>query len=225
MCGRYRREIHFDRLREKRLIKPTQVAPNRYEPAALNIRPTQMQWIIRPEEDGLTLTEARWWLVPFFHKKSLKEWKPTTFNAKMETVATAPSFREAFKRRRCLVPASGWYEWTGKPGSKQPHLFTAKGEDVITFAGIWDSCGGGDERVESFSIITQPAGSPLNAYHDRAPVVIWPEDREHYLDLSADVMPLLGPESPALFDAAEVDPSVVPSGRSAAMSENAVAAS
>jgi putative SOS response-associated peptidase YedK len=213
MCGRFRREIHFERLREKRLIKASQVAPNRYDPAALNIKPTTMQWIIRPSNDGPELVEARWWLVPFFHRGPLKAWRATTFNAKMETVATAPSYRDAFKKRRCLVPASGWYEWTGEKGAKTPHLFTAKGDDVLTFAGIWDRTTTADEGVvESFSIITQPAGALLNAYHDRAPVVIWPGDRERYLDAAADVTSLLGPESPDLFDVSEASPDVLRAG-------------
>ena len=80
----------------------------------------------------------RWGLVPYFWKKSLKE-VPATFNARAETVAEKPMFRDAFKRRRCIIPASGFFEWTGEKGGKQPHLFTAAdGSPILAFAGLWD---------------------------------------------------------------------------------------
>ncbi len=122
--------------------------------------------------------------------------KLTTFNAKAETVATAQTFRESFKRRRCLVPASCWYEWTGFKGEKAKWQFTSRGDPWLCFAGIWDRAMIADVGdVQSFTIITQPAGSPLNAYHDRAPVVVPREHWDTWLDTSADVEFLLGPES------------------------------
>ena len=144
----------------------------------------------------------RWWLIPYLHSgKPLKAWKATTFNARSETVTTSASCKGAFERRRCLVPASAWDEWTGDKGAKQRWTFTAKDGQPLTFAGLWDRCETSDEGVvESFTIITQPAGSPLNGYHDRAPVVIWQEDRKRWLTLGHDITDLLGPESPDRFE-------------------------
>ena len=77
-------------------------------------------------------------LVPAWWKKSPKE-VPATFNARVEAVADKPMFRTAFKERRCIVPASGFFEWTGEKGAKQPHLFTAAdGSSLLAFAGLWD---------------------------------------------------------------------------------------
>lgn len=166
-----------------------------------DVRPTTQQWVIRAGEAGGIASKMRWGLVPYWFKgPTLKDFKLTTFNAKAETVATAASYKGPFSRRRCLVPADGWYEWTGAKGAKTKHLFTARGGEPLTFAGLWETWRGPEGPVESFSIITQPAGAPLNGYHDRAPVVIFAADRARYLDLSIDPTPLLGPESPDLFN-------------------------
>jgi putative SOS response-associated peptidase YedK len=81
--------------------------------------------VVRLDQDGhRELVSMRWNLVPFFWKKTLKE-LPSTFNARAETVASKPMFRSAFKSCRCIIPASGLFEWTGEKGDKQPHLFIA----------------------------------------------------------------------------------------------------
>ena len=133
---------------------------------------------------------------PWWHKGALKDWKLTTFNAKVETVASARTFRDSFARRRCLIPASCWYEWTGLKGAKVKWRFEARDEPWLCFGGIWDCCKTADAgEVVSFSIATQPAGAPLNGYHDRAPVVVVRHQWATWLDVGADVTPLLGPES------------------------------
>ena len=202
MCGRYRNKMSWDQLRRlmELAIPDASAAPN-MEPN-LDIRPTTSQWVIRPTPAGNEATRLRWGLVPYWHGgKPLKDFKLTTFNAKAETVATAATFKGPFARRRCLVPAHGWYEWTGPKGSKQRWTFTAKDGEPITFGGIWDRCETSDQGVvESFTIITQPAGAPLNGYHDRAPAVIWAEDRERWMTPGAEVTDLLGPESVDRFD-------------------------
>ena len=88
-----------------------------------HIRPTNTAAIIRPIDPadpfvGVEIVDARWWLIPFFHRKSVKEWKPMCTNARAETLASAATFREAFKRRRCLVPATHFFEWTGKTAER-----------------------------------------------------------------------------------------------------------
>lgn len=135
----------------------------------------------------------------------MKDWKATTFNARAETVATSRAYRDAFAKRRCLVVADGWYEWMGPrdadPKRKQPWLFTVRDGAPLMLAGIWDACETVDEgRVCSFTIVTQPAGAALNGYHDRAPVVLFGKDWRRWLDVTADVTDLLGPESAGRFD-------------------------
>ena len=169
----------------------------------LDIRPTTQQWVVREAGGDSELVRARWGLVPFWHSgKALKDFKLTTFNANAETVATAATFKGPFARRRCLVLADGWYEWTGPKGSKQRWLFTPRDGEPLTFAGLWERCTTSDAgEVHSFTIVTQPAGAPLNGYHDRAPVVIWPTERARWLQAGTDVADLIGPESVDRFDA------------------------
>jgi putative SOS response-associated peptidase YedK len=126
----------------------------------------------------------RWGLVPFFWKKTLKD-VPPTFNARAETVADKPMFREAFKRRRCIIPASGFFEWTGEKGDKQPHLFTAAdGSPILAFAGLWDNSRDpvSGEELLSCTIIVSGASAWMLPYHDRMPVLLAAKDFDAWLD-------------------------------------------
>ena len=207
MCGRYRNLQSWSDLHaglSHFLDAPTQPALN-LEPRE-QVRPTQAAPIVTTGKGGaVEVWNARWWLIPWFHKGSVKDWKATTFNARAETVASSRAYRDAFRRRRCLVVADGWYEWMGPRDDgtqrKQPWRFTPRDGAPIKLAGIWDSCETTDEgRVSSFTIVTQPAGAPLNGYHDRAPVVLHGHDWRRWLDTSADVSDLLGPESADRFN-------------------------
>ena len=207
MCGRYRNMQTWSDLHaalSSFLAAPTQPALN-LEPRD-QVRPTQQAPIVTMDDaNAVQVWNARWLLIPWFHRGTVKDWKATTFNARSETVATSRAYRDAFAKRRCLVAADGWYEWMGpRDGDekrKQPWAFTPKDAAPIMLAGIWDSCETTDDgRVASFTIVTQPAGAPLNGYHDRAPVVLFGEDWNRWLDTSADVTDLLGPESPDRFD-------------------------
>ena len=208
MCGRYRNLQSWADLHaalSSFLAAPTQLPLNLA--SCEQIRPTDRAPIVRMVDGIPVISQARWWLIPFYHKGNIKDWKATTFNARAETVATSPAYRDSFKRRRCLIVADGWYEWSGPhpehPKRKQPWLFTALDPEPMMFAGIWDRCHAGDDgEVESFSIVIQPAGSPLNTYHDRAPVVLFRRDWVRWLDLAADVSDLLGPESADRFSVA-----------------------
>ena len=147
-----------------------------------HIRPTNIAPIIRPLDRtspsaGVEMVDARWWLIPFFHRKSVKDWKPMCTNARAETVATASTFREAFKRRRCLVPATHFFEWTGPVGSKVMWRFTKANSEVFCFPGLWDVAETTDGRIEP--------------YHNRQPVVLEPDQWATWLDLSADPAPCL----------------------------------
>ncbi len=189
------------------LGEPIQAAVNLE--AREQIRPTNDAPIVRMIDGAPNVGNARWWLVPWFHMGGLKDWKATTFNARAETVATSRAYRDSFKRRRCLVVADGWYEWSGpREGDekrKQPWLFKPRDGEPIMLAGIWDRCDTTDQGpVESFAIVTQPAGAPLNGYHDRAPVVLFGDDWARWLDVEADVTDLLGPESPDRFSVERV---------------------
>ncbi len=140
--------------------------------------------VVRLDADGhRELLSMRWGLVPFFWKKPLKE-VPATFNARAETVSEKPMFREAFRRRRCIIPASGFFEWTGEKGDKTPHLFSARdGSPVLAFAGLWDRWRNpeGDE-VLSATVIVSGASEWMIPYHDRMPVLLSGADIAGWLD-------------------------------------------
>jgi putative SOS response-associated peptidase YedK len=133
MCGRFTQNYTWEEVHAFLRVFGT---PRNLRPH-YNIAPTVD--VVRLNAEGQReLVSMRWGLVPFFWKKSLKE-VPATFNARAESIAEKPMFREAFRRRRCIIPASGFFEWTGEKGDKQPHLFTAAdGSPILAFAGLWD---------------------------------------------------------------------------------------
>jgi len=161
-----------------------------------DVRPTTSQVTARLEEDGWVLEKMRWGLVPFWRNgKPLKDtekgkddgFKLTTFNCRGETAATAATFKGALARRRCIVPANAWYEWTGEPGSKVKHRFARADGGVIWFAGLWDRVTTPDAgEFASFTILTGPSDGWLSDYHDRAPMILEPEDFTLWLDPASD---------------------------------------
>lgn len=182
MCGRYNlratpAEIQqfFDVLR-----MPEETIRPRY-----NIAPTQQVPIVRLAEDGRECAFARWGLIPSWSKDVKIGYR--LINARAETVAEKPSFRAAFKRRRCLVPASGYYEWKKLDGkNKQPFHIRLPNDELMAFAGLWERWEKGDEPVESFTIVTTSAAPELADLHDRMPVVLPPEVYAVWLDPDVD---------------------------------------
>ena len=171
-----------------------------------HIRPTDTALILQPLDPanpaaGLQLVQARWWLIPFFHRGSVKDWKPICTNARSETVATAAAFREPFKRRRCLVPATHFFEWTGAKGAKTMRRFTRNGAEIFCFAGLWDRAQTVDGPVESFTILTCEPGPDCAPFHSRQPVILEPEAWRPWLDLNGDVAPLLRPGAAGMIGA------------------------
>jgi putative SOS response-associated peptidase YedK len=149
------------------------------------IAPTMTVDVIRLDKDGKReLVPMRWGLIPAWWAKSLKE-IPATFNARAESVADKPMFRDAFRGQRCIIPASGFYEWTGDKGNKQPHLFTAAdGSPILAFAGLWDRWRNraAGEHILSCTIIVCGANKWMQAYHDRMPVILDEKDFDGWLD-------------------------------------------
>ena len=186
MCGRYvspeqaaiERQWHIGRDNQPKLGEPFaaryNVAPQQGNPA--NYVPAVRQ----AEDGGLELVRLQWWLLPFWSKEP--RIKYATFNARVETVAKAASFREPLKRRRCIIPALGWYEWQELPPGKLPwYLHGADGE-LLAFAGLWDRWEGATGAIESCSIIVGPANAAFGKIHDRMPFVLSAERADRWLD-------------------------------------------
>src|SRR4051812_1487461 len=134
MCGRFTQNYTWA---EVHAFLSFLGVPRNLQPR-YNIAPTTLIDAVRLGESGRELVPMRWGLIPSWWKKPLKE-LPATFNARAESVATKSMYRDAFKRRRCIIPASGFFEWTGTKSDRQPHLFTAAdGSPLLAFAGLWD---------------------------------------------------------------------------------------
>ncbi|MEQ1753842.1 MAG: SOS response-associated peptidase [Micropepsaceae bacterium] len=140
-----------------------------------SICPTQQITVVLSASDrGHALQRMRWGLVPPWWKKPLKE-LPATFNARAETVAEKPTFRSAFRTKRCIIPASGTYEWQDTSDGKQPWYFTPATGPVFLIAGLWESWinpVNPKESVQSATMIITDANKFVSKYHDRMPVLL-----------------------------------------------------
>lgn len=187
-------------------------------PPRYNIAPTQPVAIVRMSAKRTReLALVRWGLIPSWVKDPNEF--ATLINARAETAAEKPSFRSAMRYRRCLVPADGFYEWTGPKGAKQPYLLRRQlgaqsaepGATLMAFAGIWEHWLGKDgSEMETMAILTTEANKTLQPIHNRMPVII---EREHFgrwLDCEmgkADaVADLLVPADDDLLEAIAVSP-------------------
>jgi len=133
--------------------------------ARYNIAPTTTVDVMRSAETNPELVPMRWGLIPGWWKKTAKE-VPSTFNARSETVAQKPMFRSAFKRTRCIVPASGYYEWRAAEGGKQPYFICAADGAVLSIAGLWDQWKGAEtgETISSATLIVTAANDFTSAF-------------------------------------------------------------
>lgn len=137
-----------------------------------NIAPTQEAPVIRAGAGGAReVAMLRWGLVPFWAKDLKVGTK--MINARSEGVETKPSFRAAVRERRCVVPATGFFEWQGEPGRKQPFAITLPGQALFAFAGLWERWKPAEgEPVETFTIVTTDANEAVARIHDRMPVIL-----------------------------------------------------
>ncbi len=146
-----------------------------------NIAPTQEAPVVRAAPGGgREVAMLRWGLVPSWAKDAKIGTK--MINARAEGLAQKPAFREAFGRRRCLVPATGFFEWQGAPGRKQPFAVTVPEQPLFAFAGLWE-CWKGAERapLDSYTIVTTEANPQVARIHDRMPVILRPAQWDAWL--------------------------------------------
>ena len=178
MCGRFTQSYTWRELVELyRLTQPALNLRPRY-----NIAPTTAIDVVRLAETGPELVPMRWGLIPGWWKKSAKE-VPSTFNARAETAAEKPMFRSAFKRTRCIVPASGYYEWRKVEGGKQPYFISAANGAMLSIAGLWDEWRdpATSEMITSATLIVTAANDFTRLIHDRMPVFLGQHDHDAWL--------------------------------------------
>lgn len=166
MCGRFALTVPVDGIRK--LFGFTEI-PNL--PPRYNIAPTQAVLAVRDDGGVPSAFMTRWGLIPSWSKDPTIGAK--MINARSETIREKPSFKTAFSRRRCLIPADGFYEWKTQDGVKQPYRLFFSDKEVFAFAGIWERWQGGDgSDVDTCSIVTTEAIASIAPIHHRMPVIL-----------------------------------------------------
>ncbi len=187
MCGRYTLRTPRDQILKRFRIARDLTPANLFE--RYNLAPSQPVAAVRIARDGVReLVPLRWGLIPHWAKEEKTGY--STINARVETVATKPAFRDAFRRRRCLIPADGFYEWQFSPGSKrkQPWYIELKDGEPFAFAGLWERWEPrqAGEPVESCTILVTEANELVRPIHARMPVILDPTDYDAWLDPAYD---------------------------------------
>lgn len=187
MCGRYTLTVPGDLLAAAFGVEAAAAGPVAGLPARYNVAPGQQVPIVRRREDGgRDLALARWGLVPHWAKESAIGNR--MINARGESVAEKPSFRTAFRRHRCLVPADGFYEWQATAGGKQPWLLRLRGGELFAFAGLesrWIDPAT-REPLDTCAIVTTAPNELAATVHDRMPVILAPADYALWLGEAGD---------------------------------------
>lgn len=202
MCGRYSLSATPEEVRQLFEYSEKPNFPPRY-----NIAPTQPIALVKHENGGRHFGLARWGLVPAWVKD------PASFtlllNARAETLEEKPSFRAAVRHRRCLIPASGFYEWQRSTKTKQPYWIGPKTGGVVAFAGLWETYShpdGGD--IDTAAIVTVSSNHMMSKIHHRMPAIIAPEDFAQWLDtgnvMAREAVKLLKPAPEELLQATPV---------------------
>jgi putative SOS response-associated peptidase YedK len=212
MCGRITQKSGLNRLGlglvTVNLVEPLYTLPPKYNGA-----PGQEHWVIRqhPKTGERTLDRLWWGLIPYWCKDVGGGRKP--INAKGETVAALPTFRDAYRRRRCLMPVDNFFEWKAIRGAKakQPFAIAMKSGKPFALAGIWENWQkpGSEEWVRTFAVITTTANDLVADIHDRMPVIIPPEAYDRWLSsIEPDPHDLLAPFPAELLTIWPISPRV-----------------
>jgi putative SOS response-associated peptidase YedK len=170
MCGRYTLHAHPDVVALLFGLSEVPACQPRF-----NIAPASQVLIVRRSEGALAAANVRWGLVPRWAKDPSIGARMN--NARAETVAEKPSFRDAYRKRRCLIPASGFYEWKAEGGRKQPYYVYPAGAELFAFAGLWERW----QELETCCIVTTQANATMAAVHERMPVIVSPAEYSAWL--------------------------------------------
>lgn len=214
MCGRF--TLTRKNMEELATALDAEARPEyaaRYRPR-YNVAPTDEHWIVRTKFERRELLPAKWGLVNSWQTDAKGAFKQ--INARSETAPARPAFREAFERRRCIVPADGFFEWTGTKQARQPIWYHPPDDALTLFAGLYESWKppGSDDWQRTFTILTTAANGLVAPVHDRMPVILPPERVEEWLFVPPDegrrkayaegLRPLLVPAPDSALIATEV---------------------
>ncbi len=201
MCGRFALTVTPELLKK---VFGYEELPN--FPPLTNISPTQPVVTITQDHQKRHFQLMRWGFIPSWVKDPADF--PLLFNARSETVSEKPAFRTAIRHRRCLIPASGFYEWLNDGKVKVPFLIAMKDRSPLALAGIWETYSGGDgSEIDTVAIITTSANAEVAPLHNRMPAIISPPDFSLWLDSSApNLMEALSLLRPAPDGLLEIEP-------------------
>ena len=172
MCGRYTLAVEMDELAERFGCPRVElVFKARYNVSPANIMPV----VVSPSGGNRELRLMQWGLVPFWANDCKSGYK--MINARIETVAQKPAFREAYRHRRCLVPATGYYEWLQHGKQKQPYYIHMPDHKIFAFAGLWEEWGESGQKLQTFTILTTEPSTSILHLHNRMPFIL-PYDQE-----------------------------------------------
>lgn len=184
MCGRFTNNAKAKDIEKEFKVGKlnAKIFSDRY-----NITPSQEIAAVLETGGERIVSNLKWGLIPHWSKDD--SFASKLINARAETIAEKPSFRDAFKTHRCIIPATGFYEWDKKSkGTKQPFYFYLKEKEVFGFAGLWSEWTDKEsgEVIETCTIITTEPNKVLEAIHDRMPVILKPESYDEWLDEKID---------------------------------------
>ena len=211
MCGRFTNQYTWEELHALYSLSDVSSPQSNFQPR-YNVAPTDTMPVVRLKDGKRELAVMKWGLVPSSSKDATDGAK--MINARAETVAEKPAFRSAFRHRRCLVTADGFYEWQKlAPKVRQPYLVRRQDRLPFAFAGLWSSWRGPEaSRLETFTIITTSPNSLLRPLHDRMPVILDRRDFAAWLDPAnrdtARLQSLLVPAPDAGWEAVPVSRAV-----------------
>ena len=201
MCGRYTLTTPAERLAEEFGFKDSSAEL----PQSYNVAPTQGVAAVLEEGGGRRLEVLRWGLIPPWANDP--QIGSRMINARSETAPEKPSFRRAFRERRCLIPADGFYEWQRTNGAKQPFYIHMEDGRPFAFAGLWESWGrGGEGEIRTCTILTTGANAVVGEIHERMPVIVAPDAYDVWLDPSSERDELTGLLAPYPEDEMEAYP-------------------
>ena len=204
MCGRYAITLPPDAMAQLFAAQPANDLP---QVPNYNICPTRPVHAVRQGGAGRQLVAMRWGFLPHWYKEETSG--PLLINARAETLAEKPAFRAACRERRCLIPATGFYEWTkDTAGNRLPWYIFREDSAPIAFAGIWQSWGK-DDPQETCAIVTTAANTAMSAIHHRMPLILEPDDWALWLgEEGKGAARLMEPGAEGVLDWYRVDPKV-----------------
>lgn len=179
MCGHFEARLYLQLLNvqreseagEPRIVETRRIAPSVPAPVLVYDSETATSGV----------AEARFGLVPFWYRGSLRDWKASTFNARVEEAPMKRVFQGPWKYRRCVVPAEAFHEWSGPRNARRKWRITRGDNQPLAFAGLWDQANCAEGEVTSFCILTRRAGEDMAAIHDREPVILPPDAWESWM--------------------------------------------